>query len=598
MNILLTFAALLKYWEMENKLNKAVDLSVCALAFSVPLPLGVSRFVLILCFFTFMLGARKSINFSRRLIPAVTILALYAILLMSAFYAGDPELVLKRVFGPALPLLILAIVSVLNSERLNFERILKSFILGNFVNIIFLFLFLFWTLFVENKVELYVDFYRFITETLSYFTHRTYSGFNIVIGIVFIIYLHRKSLIKRKDYLFYLTFVGISLFFIILNNSRVMSLCLIFVFLYFVITQTASKKRLLISVLLLLTVLGSLFLTDNRFSASLKEIAMSEKTFDDPRSDIWSGVIEIIKEKPYFGYGCANYEEVLAEKYRSIDCLYCYAYELGPHNQFLEVWAEIGIVGPLLLFVFFISLWGAVEDKEKRPLFMLSYLVVLFFFMFESAIYRYNGSLSVGFLLFLLSNHIFDSKDKQVEECNKVLRICLISLSCVSVLGMILSAREVKKETVKIGKIEASEVVLEKLPLDCSDKNVIVVVDENVANGFCYAYEGNSYFYRRVAFSNIKTRTDVKVFSVDCYVSEDFDGEWVRINTESCNKKGIEEKANSYYDMERKGVWQNLKFEIPEGRHVSLLYVKRQNSDSFRGLNGFVVYANPKIVCK
>jgi hypothetical protein len=377
-----------------------------------------------------------------------------------------------------------------------------------------------------------------------------------------------------------------------------MSLCLIFVFLYFVITQTASKKRLLISVLLLLTVLGSLFLTNNRFSTSLKEIAMSEKSFDDPRSDIWSGVIEIIKEKPYFGYGCANYEEVLAEKYRSIDCLYCYTYELGPHNQFLEVWAEIGIVGPLLLFVFFISLWRAVEDKEKRPLFMLSYLVVLFFFMFESAIYRYNGSLSVGFLLFLLSNHTFDSKGKYVWECNKVLRTCLILLSCVSVLGMFLSAREVKKETVKLGRMDVSENVLKRLPIDCSDKNVIAVVDENVENGFCYAYEGNSYFYRRVVFSNIKPPTDVKVFSVDCYVSEDFDGEWVRINTESCNKKGIDEKANSYYDMERKGVWQNLKFEIPEGRHVSLLYVKRQNSDSFRGLNGFVVYANPKIECK
>jgi hypothetical protein len=156
----------------------------------------------------------------------------------------------------------------------------------------------------------------------------------------------------------------------------------------------------------------------------------------------------------------------------------------------------------------------------------------------------------------------------------------------------------VKKETVKLGRMDVSENVLKRLPIDCSDKNVIAVVDENVENGFCYAYEGNSYFYRRVVFSNVKSPTDVKVFSVDCYVSEDFDGEWVRINTESCNKKGIDEKANSYYDMERKGVWQNLKFEIPEGRHVSLLYVKRQNSDSFRGLNGFVVYANPKIECK
>lgn len=581
---------------MEIKLNKIKEIGFYALAFSVPLPLDVSKFVLILWFLVFIIGAKKNLQFGRRLIPAIVILAIYVLLLISAFYSEEPGLVFKRIFGPALPLFIFAICSVINAESFDFSKVLKCFVLGNFVNIIFLFMFLFWSLFYENKVELYVDFSRFTTEILSYFTHRTYSGFNIVIAIISIVYLFRKNLIEREDYFFYLTFVAMSLFFIVFNNSRVMSLSLILIFSSFLLTQNYSKKRFLAAAIFLLMVIGSLFFTNNRFSSSLKEIVTSEKSFEDPRTDIWAGMLEVIKESPYIGLGCANYEKTLFEKYGDINCLYCRVYELGPHNQFLELWAEIGFVGPLFLIVFFISLWYVVKNKEKRLFFGLSSVVMLLFFIFESAIYRYSGSLSVGFLLFLLSNHTFDEdKSRLGIRRMRVVNFCLIFLSLVSVLGMFFCLREVKKETVVLGRFKEAGKVWEKLPIDCSDKIVAAVVDKNVNNKYCYAYEGNSYFYRRVAFSNNCKQKESKVFSVDCYVSDDFEGEWVRINTETYNRNGIKEDVNCYYDMGNKGIWQNLKFEIPEGRQVLFLYVKRQNSESFRGMDGFVVYANPKI---
>lgn len=106
-------------------------------------------------------------------------------------------------------------------------------------------------------------------------------------------------------------------------------------------------------------------------------------------------------------------------------------------------------------------------------------------------------------------------------------------------------------------------------------------------------WDGNAYSFTRVGYVEVKPG-DSLMFSANCYVSEDFNGDWARIRVE-CKST----PANKFdYDMKNRGSWQelSLKFSFHQKDTVSsYLYWSKSGGTNFNNLTGYVIFAYPQV---
>jgi len=111
-------------------------------------------------------------------------------------------------------------------------------------------------------------------------------------------------------------------------------------------------------------------------------------------------------------------------------------------------------------------------------------------------------------------------------------------------------------------------------------------------------WDNNAY-----SFSNIsclfedKSENAVNVqftASVFCFVSNDFDGTWVRISAEGDASGNIVHE----YDLRKKGIWQKLQIEFTalSNQPPVYLYWSKFKTTNFSSLNGYVIFAYPQYV--
>lgn len=110
----------------------------------------------------------------------------------------------------------------------------------------------------------------------------------------------------------------------------------------------------------------------------------------DSRFSRWKVAVDLIKDKPIFGYGGGTENEVLLKKYKenkmknSIDSGY------NAHNQFLGFFIRFGVLGFALLLVYFIS--NTITAIKYQHLLFLAFLTILFWtFMVENIMDRNMG---------------------------------------------------------------------------------------------------------------------------------------------------------------------------------------------------------------
>ena len=105
-------------------------------------------------------------------------------------------------------------------------------------------------------------------------------------------------------------------------------------------------------------------------------------------------------------------------------------------------------------------------------------------------------------------------------------------------------------------------------------------------------YKGNAYYYS-LLFEGEKEVKKRYIASVYCYVSPEFNADWLRISSHG-DVKGY---TASYYDFNQKGKWQKLvsSFYVDSGSFSTYLYFSKLNSVSFDSLKGYMVFAYPEI---
>jgi len=338
----------------------------------------------------------------------VLVFVMFAFYLLLIIKKGEFSYKISPLNFPLFMFVLTAILSLLINNNLGLNNLKENFNLLSYFLIYFLvinnlrnkksFYFCFKIfLIIASIVSIYllIQYYELdpflydITRLTSTLGNRSYVAnyLALVFPINFALFLIVK---KRKKKIFYETVLIINYTGIIICHTRAIWAALFFSFLFsvflifkFKIIKILKENKkwliLLFSLFLIITIIYSVDNPLNRSSISATERAASAFDIQDnslrTRFLIWQSTLNMIKNKPLFGLGVGSFPlnylyyqaDFLSQK---PDYLKYNTKAAEAHNEYLQTWSEMGIIG-LLFFLLFIYLFyhhsiKIIKELEKN----------------------------------------------------------------------------------------------------------------------------------------------------------------------------------------------------------------------------------------
>jgi len=181
--------------------------------------------------------------------------------------------------------------------------------------------------------------------------HVAYAAYMCVIGGSLLVLDYATNTVKNRE--FFLKF-SIYFFALMFTGKRMMTLILISIIIVIIVLVKAKgkRKKIFIATFLLLSTLLLVYNIRPELFVSLNRLFLS--TTDDyttlnSRTLFWGGAISLFKQHPILGIGYHNYPI-----YDASSTVYGLGRGWDAHNMYLQVLAELGIIGGSLLFLSYI----------------------------------------------------------------------------------------------------------------------------------------------------------------------------------------------------------------------------------------------------
>jgi O-antigen ligase len=248
----------------------------------------------------------------------------------------------------------------------------------------------------------------------SLLMHPTYISMYLTMAILFL--LQRMYDTSKEQHLKYYS-AGILFFFVQLfqlsaRTSLAVSLLTFLLAAFFYLRKgeiLPIKKRHFVFILLFSTL--SYFALqgfNNRFNqvsnamtSTPADQVQSEYNSTTGRMEIWKESMEILQDNWLIGTGTGDVKDELMKTYEKHQFHYALEKKLNAHNQFLQVWLTLGIVG-LLLLILSLAVPIYRLKSQGQPLFALFALVIILNSMTESILEVQKGVLFFVFFYSLL----------------------------------------------------------------------------------------------------------------------------------------------------------------------------------------------------
>lgn len=418
-----------------EKLKKVFNLDnifiFCLYLVSFWIPLDKRVFpIIIVIFLTFSLFRNdfwKGLRKSFKIFSFILIIGFYFFHVLSLLYSSD----LNRAFFDLevkLSLLIFPII-IFNSGNIvliNKKKILLSFIIGNFVASIvclgsatyFSILnggndFFNSSLWSQTRdwtfLKLIIKGYSYYNySSLSVFHHPSYFTLYLSFAI-YIVYFYLliewKTMTKGIKTLS-VGIIGFYLIMIFLLQSRAGQLAISFIIIveiirYFVYGKNLFYKLALSSISVLM--IFSTIYYSGRFENFYRLIAENEINETNTRIMIWENSIQIIKENPLLGVGTGDIIPELHKKYTKSNMIEAKEKNYNSHNQFLESFMGLGIIGGGILLILVFG--PLISVKRNNKLIIAFGILIAIHFLFESMLNTIAGVTFFGFFYSLLHLH-------------------------------------------------------------------------------------------------------------------------------------------------------------------------------------------------
>ena len=255
--------------------------------------------------------------------------------------------------------------------------------------------------------------FSFNTYLQGFFPNRNITSAIYLTQLPFIIYIIIES--KSKFLRVYSSFISFALLYMVfMLGSRTAYVILLFLTIFYLIIffinkHEQVKKHLLVFGLSLIASLSlSLFTlgsNNDAFVVNRVQTIDFEETSTNTRLRYYSHGFNQVISSPIFGVGLGNWKIVSIE--RDKDNIESYIIPYTMHNDFLEVGAELGLMG-LLIFIsiYFFALrdcWNLYNKSKNNPLFVLLPGVILIYLIDANLNFPYTRSSQLFYLAVFLS---------------------------------------------------------------------------------------------------------------------------------------------------------------------------------------------------
>lgn len=201
------------------------------------------------------------------------------------------------------------------------------------------------------------------------------SSSSILFKLIFFLYLKNNCDYSKFKFLIWIIEI-IAIISIIILQSRLGLLSIIFIYFSIFMTQRLIRKKTIFSFLIILI---SFIYFSNTTNSNILSYNFSEDESSIQRIEFYNTAIDLIKQKPLFGFGLGSwkYESLSYSSLKNEKILVPYY----THNDFLQTFVEMGILGFIIYLSFFIKIGFEIFKKFKLDSFYFySGIVLVVFF--------------------------------------------------------------------------------------------------------------------------------------------------------------------------------------------------------------------------
>jgi len=158
--------------------------------------------------------------------------------------------------------------------------------------------------------------------------------------------------------------------------------------------------------------------TTTKTVKNIEAIRPDMKESTGSRILVWQSGWQIIQEHPFFGVGTGDVKDALLEEYSHKGIKYAYSRRLNAHNQYLQTYLSVGLIGFLVLVAMLV--WpGILAFRRKNYIYFFFILLVSMNILVESMFECQAGIVFYAFFNAVL--FWYSSIDKPKEQVsNKI----------------------------------------------------------------------------------------------------------------------------------------------------------------------------------
>ena len=257
------------------------------------------------------------------------------------------------------------------------------------------FIFLYWTLFAATFTMILVPCLEIILGRVHLFAYRVFPGIEATFSIALLLPFMRTN----RKWIFFALFLG--LVSCLFSLSRMAWLALIACLVYFFYSQKSFRgiKKILIGVSVVLAIVLH-FGRDLLFYRS-GELFSSTSGSNSERLALINVAFTAISEHPFIGVGSLNFSRYMVKEGMTEGIISPNLETLGPHNAFLQVASEEGLIGVLFFSLTIIFIGSLLSKAFKFSAVNRCYLVGLCGFYIVMLFNLGFGFISAQFRFFL-----------------------------------------------------------------------------------------------------------------------------------------------------------------------------------------------------
>ena len=375
---------------MNRVVNKAQQVLFILLGITIPTSIAITNLVIGLLALCWIIEGDfknkfKAIKVSKWILSVFALIALYGL----GMLWGNTHLNANWQFQRLALLLVFPVLRTMNLKQETIRNGVVAFLITTFISAIV-------SIAINNNIILPIDeYFSFINYDWSISAFIKYNYHNVILSLSFTISLYilieKKSKYKVALVLFIIAY-AISIF---TERGRagqvIFNLSALFYIIYY---NRKHLLRLLAFIILLFSFQFIVYKTTkvykNRFDAVSNIIVNNGEAgkgkLEDIRYVFVRESVNRILQKPIWGYGTGSFGKIFIDE---VDSGHDFQLHTTPHNQYLYVWFELGILGLILLLLIFyhqIKELFKKQDGIHRVLLPLSFMFLMlvdsYFFIF------------------------------------------------------------------------------------------------------------------------------------------------------------------------------------------------------------------------